>query len=75
MGAVLFIASFMFLQQNWVLAIAVSTVLTVVISYGFELFSLISGWGHYEFKDAIASIIGGIVGLGLGLAGILLFYC
>lgn len=35
------------------------------ISYGFELISLISGKGHYEIKDAIASVIGGVVGMGL----------
>lgn len=35
------------------------------ISYGFELISLISGKGHYEIKDAIASIIGGVLGMGL----------
>lgn len=35
------------------------------ISYGFELFSLITGKGHYEMKDAIASIIGGVIGMGI----------
>jgi hypothetical protein len=40
------------------------------ISYGWELFSKITGWGHHEINDAIASIIGGITGM--AVAG--LFY-
>lgn len=35
------------------------------ISYGFELISLLTGKGHYEIKDAIASILGGTVGIGI----------
>jgi hypothetical protein len=34
------------------------------ISYGFELISLVTGKGHYEIRDAIASIIGGACGMG-----------
>ena len=37
------------------------------ISYGFELFSLITGLGVYDFMDAVASVIGGVLGLGLAL--------
>ena len=33
------------------------------ISYGFELISLVTGKGHHDVKDAIASIIGGIIGM------------
>jgi hypothetical protein len=36
-----------------------------VLSYGFELFSLWTGRGHYELADAIAGITGGLVGVGL----------
>ncbi len=35
----------------------------VAISYGFELVSKFSGWGHYDIYDAIASIVGGILGM------------
>jgi glycopeptide antibiotics resistance protein len=37
----------------------------VVISYGFELFSKITGHGIYDFMDAVASVIGGIIGIGV----------
>ena len=33
------------------------------IAYGFELFSLFSGHGHYDVLDAVASIVGGILGM------------
>ncbi len=39
----------------------------VVISYGFELFSLITRKGHYEIMDAVAAIIGGLIGMGVVL--------
>ena len=35
----------------------------VAISYGFELFSKITGHGRYYFLDAVASIIGGVLGM------------
>ena len=47
----------------WATIFAFSIV--VVISYGFELYSKFTGKGHYEVLDAVASIIGGIVGMGL----------
>jgi hypothetical protein len=33
----------------------------------FELFSLVTGKGHYETADAIASIIGGLAGIGVSV--------
>ncbi|MBA2499214.1 MAG: hypothetical protein H0V30_05760 [Chitinophagaceae bacterium] len=41
--------------------------LVIIISYGFELFSLITGFGHYDFMDAVASVLGGLAGMGLVL--------
>ena len=35
------------------------------ICYGFELFSKITGRGHADNMDAIAGILGGIIGIGL----------
>jgi hypothetical protein len=45
----------------------------VAISYGFELFSKITGMGIYDFMDAVASIIGGAVGIGVVLLIIRIF--
>lgn len=36
----------------------------VGISYGFELFSKVTGKGHYDVMDAFASILGGFIGIG-----------
>ena len=38
------------------------------ISYGFELFSKLSGKGRYDFMDAVASVIGGVIGIGIILS-------
>ena len=38
----------------------------VCISYGFELFSKFTGRGIYEVMDAVASVAGGVTGMGLG---------
>ena len=43
--------------------------IVVIISYGFELYSKFSGHGHYEVMDAVAAIIGGLLGMG-AVAGI-----
>jgi glycopeptide antibiotics resistance protein len=37
--------------------------LSIVISYGFELFSLITGKGHYEVLDAVAGVLGAAIGM------------
>lgn len=47
-------------------------IIVVGISYGFELFSKLTGKGHYEILDAIAAIIGGTLGMGLVL---LIWFC
>ncbi|MHA4846499.1 hypothetical protein ACX0G7_20150 [Flavitalea antarctica] len=45
----------------------------ITISYGFELFSKITGIGVYDFMDAVASVIGGVIGMGIVLTGLWLF--
>ena len=45
------------------LATILAFVLVVAISYGFELFSKFTGKGHYELMDAIASVVGGMLGM------------
>jgi hypothetical protein len=46
----------------------ITTIITffivVAISYGFELYSKFTGRGHYELMDAVAAVIGGIIGMG-----------
>lgn len=42
-------------------------ILGIIISYGFELFSKITGWGVYDFMDAVFSVIGSVLGQGLAL--------
>lgn len=37
----------------------------VLIGYGFELFSLVTGWGHYDVMDAVATVIGGLPGMAI----------
>jgi hypothetical protein len=60
----------------WVLTPVMATVIVlfvvVFISYGFELFSKITGLGHYDVMDAVASVIGGL--LGMGLAALLIWW-
>jgi hypothetical protein len=68
MGVVLQLVATMVLPDHLVIASFIAFSGVVVISYGFELYSLITGRGHYDVMDAVASIIGGI--LGMAAAGI-----
>ena len=56
-----------FLWWLWPRELAMVTIavltLVVAISYGFELFSKITGKGRYDFMDAVASVIGGVIGM------------
>ncbi|MFT3979409.1 MAG: hypothetical protein QM687_02995 [Ferruginibacter sp.] len=45
--------------------LALSAILLAMISYGFELFSLITGRGHYDIMDAVATVAGGVPALGI----------
>lgn len=49
----------------------VSFGLIVAISYGFELYSKFTGRGHYEVMDAVASVIGGLLGMSVLGAGLM----
>ncbi len=44
---------------------AISFGIIVQIGFGFELFSLITGKGHPEIMDGIATVAGGIIGLAI----------
>jgi hypothetical protein len=57
------------LFPNDLLAVTIIVFLVVcAISYGFELFSKITGMGIYDFMDAVWSAFGGVLGMGLALA-------
>jgi hypothetical protein len=36
---------------------------SIAIAYGFELFSLFTGKGHYELMDAVAGVLGALIGM------------
>ncbi len=65
MGATLQILVWYLMPGHFVAGIIISFVLVIAISYGFELFSLITKKGHYEILDAVAAIIGGVIGMGI----------
>ncbi|MBL7699799.1 MAG: hypothetical protein JNK79_16650 [Chitinophagaceae bacterium] len=66
MGVVLQLAGHWLFPGSDIMAIVSALLAVIAISFGFELFSLFSGLGHYDFYDAIASIIGGIIGMAIG---------
>ncbi|HJW17797.1 MAG TPA: hypothetical protein VJ499_11780 [Flavisolibacter sp.] len=53
------------LPMHLYIVTAVSLLLVVIISYGFELYSKFTGHGHYEVMDAVAAIVGGVFGMGM----------
>lgn len=57
---------FLFPNQP-VLEAVIAFILVVAIGYGFELYSKFTGKGHYEINDAVASTIGGVIGMGIVL--------
>lgn len=67
MGTVLQAFSVYLLQDHFFWATFIAFILVVLISYGFELFSKFTGLGHYDFMDAVASVVGGIIGMGATL--------
>jgi glycopeptide antibiotics resistance protein len=48
-----------------VLSVTITLLIIIIVSYGFELFSKITGIGRYDFMDAVASVIGGVAGMGI----------
>lgn len=46
-------------------SVGITIAIVVIIAYGFELFSKITGKGHHEILDAVATIIGGIIGMSI----------
>jgi VanZ family protein len=64
MGAVLEGAGLL-MAPGPVLVSVVVLLLVMAISYGFELFSKFSGHGYYDFIDAVAGAVGGVIGMGV----------
>lgn len=65
MGAVLQGVGIWFFNLDLILITVIVFLVVCAISYGFELFSKITGKGVYEVMDAVASVIGGVVGMGV----------
>ena len=65
MGAFLQCFFLFALDYSLLLSTLLSMLLAIAISYGFELYSLFTGRGHYELMDAVASVLGGMVGIGV----------
>ena len=67
MGAVLqAFFSFLFAAHP-ALSIVSALFFSIAIGYGFELFSKFTGKGHYDVMDAVASVIGAALGIGVVL--------
>lgn len=65
MGVVLQALGWWLLPMQPVMATIVALVLVIAVSYGFELFSKLTGHGYHEIMDAVASVIGGVAGIGI----------
>jgi len=63
MGAALQALALSVMPLHYTLSIVTTFIFVIAISYGFELFSLVTKKGHYDLGDAIAGIIGGIIGI------------
>lgn len=63
MGAVLQIFFFYFLHFHTRTSVGASFLFSVVIGYGFELFSKFTGEGQYDVMDAVAAVIGAVLGI------------
>ena len=65
MGVIVQIIGIWLLANQPFLSTIITLLIVIIVSYGFELFSKITGFGHYDFMDAVASIIGGVAGMGI----------
>ena len=60
---VLFHAGAIYLAFPPVSAFFLAFSFVLLVGYGFELFSLVTGLGHYDVMDAVATVIGGLPGM------------
>lgn len=64
MGAVLQAFFWFLLPGKPGLVTTLAFVVSLVICYGFELFSKLTRLGHYDLGDVTAGMIGGVLGIG-----------
>jgi hypothetical protein len=67
MGGVLQAFFSFLLDAHTGLSILLALIFSIAIGYGFELFSKFTGKGHYDVMDAVAAVIGAILGIGVVL--------
>jgi len=67
MGAVLQGFFSFLLDAHLGLSLLLAFVFSIAIGYGFELFSKFTGKGHYDVMDAVASVVGATLGIGVVL--------
>ena len=67
MGVVLQALALWILPGEIFLASSVVFAIIIAISYGFELYSKLTGHGHHEIMDAVAAIVGGVLGMAITL--------
>lgn len=65
MGVSLQAAAWYLMPTHFIAGTIATGIIVVAISYGFEIFSLITKRGHYEILDAVATIIGGAIGIAI----------
>ena len=65
MGGTLQLVGHWLLPHAAIMSSVLAFAVVIAISYGFELFSLVSGLGRYDVYDAIASVIGGVSGMAM----------
>ena len=59
-------AIFIYIMPTYLtITVWISFLLVLLISYGVELTSKLTKRGHYDLWDALASVLGGIIGIGL----------
>lgn len=68
LGVVLQFCAIFLLPLSLIWSAIIVLFVVAAISYGFELFSLFTGLGHYDVIDAVAGVIGGIIGQAVAVA-------
>lgn len=51
--------------HQWIYSIGFGLAVCSVAGFGFELFSYVTGLGHAEWMDAIVTVAGGVIGVGI----------